>query len=133
MSDYSDLVTLAEFGEEIEVTAQTVKGWMDKYAKDFTGDMADFKPVIPVKTFGNTNVYSRQELLHFAAQRGNTQAIKTAGYVHPDKFKESEDARIRLAGENAMMETELSWLRTEYSRAAEELGWTHNYHQYASE
>jgi hypothetical protein len=104
MSDYSDLVTLAEFGEEIEVTAQTVKGWMDKYAKDFTGDMADFKPVIPVKTFGNTNVYSRQELLHFAAQRGNTQAIKTAGYVHPDKFKESEDARIRLTGELATLQ-----------------------------
>jgi hypothetical protein len=129
MSDYSDLATLAEFGEEISATAQTVKGWLDKHNES----VAEDGKIKPLRTFGNTNVYSRKALLHMAAERGNTQAIKTAGYVHPDKFKESEDARIRLAGENAMMETELSWLRTEYARAADELGWTHNYHQHASE
>ena len=107
MSDYSDLVTLADFGKEIDVTAQTVKGWMDKH-NEFA--MADDR-VIPVMTFGNTNVYSRAQLLELAASKGNTQAIKTAGYVHPDKFKESEDARIRLAGE-------LATLQDEYDRLA---------------
>src|SRR5260221_10299744 len=108
MSDYSDLVTLADFGKEVEVTAQTIKGWLDKH-----NEFATFGSQInPVMTFGNTNVYSRKALLQMAAERGNTQAIKTAGYVHPDKFKESEDARIRLAGE-------LAGLQSDYAKLSE--------------
>lgn len=123
MTDINDLVTLADFGKEIDVTAQTVKGWIDQYAENFTGDMNDYDPVIPVAKFGNTNVYSRTRLLDLAAKRGNTKAIKTAGYVHPDKFKESESARIRLSADLASLQGELTSLQKKYARAADDLGW----------
>jgi DNA topoisomerase IB len=111
MSDYSDLATLAEFGEEISATAQTVKTWLDKHNESATED----GKIKPLRTFGNTNVYSRKSLMQMAAERGNTQAIKTAGYVHPDKFKESEDARIRLAGELASLQADYAKLDSQYN------------------
>lgn len=147
MTDINDLVTLADFGKEIDVTAQTVKGWIDQYAENFTGDMNDYDPVIPVAKFGNTNVYSRTRLLDLAAKRGNTKAIKTAGYVHPDKFKESESARIRLSADLASLQVqyddqterfdmlfdELTSMQKQYARAADELGWTRNLFSFEKE
>lgn len=81
MTDINDAVSIGDFAKEIAVTGQTVNGWIEKF-----NDNSDGNPVEPIAKFGNTNVYDRRRLLELAADKGNSAAVKAAGYVHPDKY-----------------------------------------------
>jgi len=116
MTDITDLVTIAEFAKEISVSTQTVNTWLTAYNEERDYEFDGEGVISPAVTFGNTRVFSRKQLLELASEKGNSQAIKAAGYVHPDKFKESEDARIRLSAENAEQQARIDYLVGENDR-----------------
>jgi hypothetical protein len=116
MTDINDLVTLADFGKEISVTVGTVNNWLTAYNDNSNGE-----PIEPVATFGNTRVFNRKALLELAANKGNSVALKAAGYVHPDKFAEVERNYFEALERIGLIEITSTTLNSELRSALDRL------------
>jgi hypothetical protein len=121
MTNINDVVTLADFAKEISVTGQTVNTWLTAHNEvrdnSFDGDGV----ILPVRKFGNTNVYDRKALLELAADKGNSTAVKAAGYVHPDKFAEIERNYFEALERIGLIEITSTTLNSELRSALDRL------------
>lgn len=132
--DFSQFSTIGAFAEKIETSAQNVHAWVKA---------ADVKPV---QSWGNTRLYLISDL-EMAMEKHSTNAkyFRKLGYVHPDKYKQLEDAHSGAVANLAELEAvhiklqsyyddllanfnsqaaDLKATQQEYVRAADELQWT---------
>ena len=120
MADITDMVTVADFAKEISVTPTTVNGWIEKFNEERDDSFSE-GAIVPLATFGNTRVFSRKTLLELAAEKGNSAAVKAAGYVHPDKYAELEQRHAALVLAEAQLAEKYNQLRSTFDDTVDRL------------